>query len=301
MKRNKTIIWIAFFALITINAVLFYSIYKMQINQQKNLLFKETEVCSQEIEQVVKKFESDLNYILFSDDITELFTEEESNGLRKLQFFYSTYHDLIKNIDIYDNEKNVLNVFRDRKKNFITDSYIGQRQRKLLSKEEVIKQKDDYQYVLPIFKDNELYANILVTINLNNYVLSVLEKFHLSGYTWQWVVDLDNQQIHNAHNIEFTSFEKSDDMMVNLANDLSGMHIHSVSNDSMEYKLLTVFAPVKVINKKFGIAMSLDYNTFLFKMYSKLAVIAVITLLIFGGVSFYFMHQISTLKKKINN
>lgn len=301
MKRNKTIIWIAFFALIAINATLFFSIYKMQILQQKNLLFKETEVCSQEIEQVVKKFESDLNYILFSDDITDLFTEEESAGLRKLQFFYSTYHELIKNIDIYDNQKNVLNVFRDRKKNFITDSYIGQRQRKLLSKEEVIKQKENYQYVLPVFKDNQLYANILVTINLNDYILSVLEKFHLPGYTWQWVIDLDNQQIHNAHNVDFTAFEKSDDMMINLAKDLSGMHIHSVGNDSLDHKLLTVFAPVKVINKKFGVAMSLDYKTFLFQLYSKLATIAIVTLLVFVGVSVYFLRQISTLKKKINN
>lgn len=299
MKRNTFIIWFALLLLIALNTILFYSMYKMQVNQQKNLLFRETEVCSQEIEQVVKKFESDLNYILFSDDISELFTQEESSGLRKLQFFYSSYHNLIKNIDIYDNDKNVLNVFRDKKKNFITDRYIGQRQRKLLSKDEIIRQKEDYQYVLPVFKDEDLYANVLITINLNDFVFTSLKKFHLEGYTWQWIVDLDNHQVHNANNIEFNNFEGSDEIMINLAKDLSGMKIHSVTNDSLDYKFLTVFAPIKVINKKFGIAMSLDYKTFLHKLYSKLFIVAIISLLLFIGVSYYLLRQISLLKKKI--
>ncbi len=299
MKRNTFIIWFALVVIIALNAILFYSIYKMQVNQQKNLLFRETEVCSQELEKALKKFESDLNYILFSDDISELFLEEESNGLRKLLFFYSTYHDLIKNVDIYDNEKNVLNVFRDRKKNFITDRYIAQRQRKLLSKEEIIKQKEDYQYVLPVFKDKELFANVLITINLNNFVFSSLEKFHIEGYSWQWILDIDNQLIYNANNIGFVNFEASEDIFANLNRDLSGMKIHSVSNDSLNYKFLTVFAPVKVINMKFGIAMSLDYKSFLFKLFSKLALISFFSLVVFVLVSVYFLRQISALKKKI--
>lgn len=271
----------------------------MQVNHQKNLLFRETEVCSQEIEQVVRKFESDLNYILFSDDITDLFSTEESDGLRKLQFFYSTYHDLIKNIDIYDNEKNVLNVFRDKKKNFITDRYIGQRQRKLLNKDEILIQKGDYQYVLPVFKDQQLFANVLITINLNDYILSVLEKFHLEGYTLQWVMDLDKQEVQNAQNVNFNYFEDSEDMMMILAKDQSGMNLHTVSNDTLEYKLLTVYAPIRVINKNFGIGISLDYKSFLFELYYKLAVITLFSLILFAVVSIYLLRQISVLKKKI--
>jgi hypothetical protein len=285
--------------LIGINAYFFRSFYKLQLNQQKNLLFKQTEVCSNEIERVVQKFESDLNYILFSDDITSLFTQEDSEGLRKLQLYYSTYTSLIKNIDIYDNEKNVLNLFRDSKKNFLTDRYIAQRQRNLSSKEEVIMHNSEYQYVLPVFKDNQIFANILVTINLSDYILSELEKFHLEGYSWQWVIDPDNKQVYNTQKVNYPNFEGIDNIVDNLNKDLEGLIIHTVGNDTLQSKLITVYAPVKVLKKKFGIAMSVDYNASLKQIFINLTYIAIFSIFIFLLVGLYFIYQIADLKKKI--
>ena len=177
MRKYNLLIVFSLLVFVAINVMFFRNFYKIQVAQHKNLLFKQSEVCTSEIERVVLKFESDLNYILFSDDIAKLFADNDTDGLGKLQLFYSTYNNLIKNIDIYDNNKNVLNLFRDRKQNFITDRYIAQRQRKLAGKDNVITKDSDYQYVLPVFKDNELFANVLVTINLNDYILSELEKF----------------------------------------------------------------------------------------------------------------------------
>jgi len=117
--------------IVSVNVLFYRSFYNLQINQYKNFLLRQSEVCVNEVERTLLKFESDLNYILFSDDIAKLYTDANSDALRKLQLFYSTYNGLIKNIDIYDNQKNVLNLFRDKKQNFITDQYLGQRQRTL--------------------------------------------------------------------------------------------------------------------------------------------------------------------------
>jgi hypothetical protein len=299
MKKNYLIILAAFLLLLGVNAYFFKSFYNLQVSHQKNLLLQQTEVCSFEIERVVQKFESDLNYILFSDDIAGIFAQENSDGLRKLQLFYSTYTNLVKNIDIYDNNKNVLNLFRDSKKNFITDSYIAQRQRDLSLKEDVIMQNSEYQYVLPVFKDKQIFANILVTINLKDYLLSELEKFHLEGYTWQWVIDMDNKQIYNTDNVNYPVFENSGKLMENLGKELEGLIIHKVGNDTINMKLLTVYAPIKVLDKKFGIAMSVDQRASVNQIFSKLTVIAIISIFVFLIVSFYFIYQISLLKKKI--
>lgn len=299
MKKNIAIIILTFLLLIGLNTLFFRSFYRFQVNQQKNLLLKQTEVCSYEIERVVQKFESDLNYILFSDDIPTLFVSEDSDALRKLQLFYSTYTNLVKNIDIYDNNKNVLNLFRDSKKNFLTDRYLAQRQRNLVSKEEVIMHNSEYQYVLPIYKDNQLFANILVTINLNNYILSELDKFYLRGYSWQWVIDLDTKQASNTQNINYTTFEGIDKIVENIDKDLEGLLIHQIGNDSLEQKLLTVYAPITVLKKKFGIAMSVDYGASMKQIFTKFATVSILSIIIFLLVAAYFTYQLAILKKKI--
>lgn len=300
MKKYSFIIWLSIAAILIINLALFRNIYNSQIIQQKNLLFKESKVCSQEIESVVKQFESDLNYILYSDDISAMFDDDsDSDALKNILFFYSTYHHLIKNIDIYDNNKNGLNVFRNNN-NFINDRYLGQRQRKLFDKEKVIREKSNYQYILPVFKDSILFANVLVTINLNDYILSVLNKFHLDDYTWEWLIDIENKHFYNARNIEF-NIENSQTIFDNLSNDLNGLLIHNVSNDSLKIKMLSVYSPMQILNRKFGISMSIDYSKLKGEIISKIWMINLLSIIIFIVVIVYLARQINALKKKIKD
>lgn len=300
--RKYYIIILSFFILVAaVNVTYFRSLYKMQINQNKNFLFKQTDVCVNEIERTLLKFDSDLNFILFSNDIKQIFANEESDGLRKLQLFYSTYSGLIENIDIYDNNKNVLNIYRDKKQHFITDSYLAQRQRKLLPKEEILINKNEYLYVLPVYHSNELFANILVTININNYILSELKKFRLEDITWQWVIDLETSELSNTTHIDYDWNGQFEGVIADLKEDHENILIHEISNDSLNYKVLSVYTPIKLLNHSFGVAMSVDHNTFLIETYKKLGVISGISLLIFLAVSVFFIWQIQLLKKKIKS
>lgn len=301
MRKYYLIIALLFVAMAAINTSYFSSLYKMQVNQNKNFLFKQTDVCVNEIERTLQNFESDLNYILFSDNIHQLFSNEESDGLRKLHMFYSTYSGLVNNIDIYDNNKNVLNIFRDSKQNFITDRFEAQRQRKLLSREEIISNKNEYQYVLPVFIDNELFANILVTINIHDYILSELKKFHLEDITWQWVIDLETKEVTNTSDITYGWNGNLEFAVEELKKEHEDMLIHTISNDTLDHKILSVFTPIQVLNRHFGVALSIDHNSFLVSFYKKLAIISISSLLIFILVSAFLVNQIRALKKKINS
>lgn len=282
-----------------VNVTYFRSLYKMQINQNKNFLFKQTDVCVNEIEKTLLKFDSDLNFILFSNDIKQLFETDDSDGLRKLQLFYSTYSGLIENIDIYDNNKNVLNIYRDKKQHFITDSYLAQRQRNLLGKEEILINKNEYQYVLPVFNNNELFANILVTININKFILSELKKFRLEDITWQWVIDIETGELTNTSNINYNWNGNLELVVDELKNEHENILIHTIANDSINYKILSVYTPIQVLNRNFGVALSVDHNTFLIDIYKKLIVISGLSLLLFLAVSVFLIAQIKLLKKKI--
>lgn len=301
MKKNIAFIILSLILLVVVNVYFYKSFFTLQLNHQKNVLQQQTKVCVTEIERVIQKFESDLNYILFSDDIDGIFNSEDSDGLIKLQLFYSNYNELIKNIDIYDNNKNVLNVFRDKKKNFITDNYIAQRQRHLSKEEEVVMSNNQYQYILPVFKEKEIFANILVTINITNYILTELKKFHLDDYTWQWAFDVENDKIYTAQDFNFTSYDEQESIKKSLLNDLGDIVIHQVKNDSVSYEFLTVYSPIIALNKKFGVAMSVNYNTCFEQIRNKLIIVPVVSVFIFLLVSLLLFRQILSLKKKINN
>ena len=131
MKKLYIYLAVVIIIVVGLNALLFYLSYLRQISYQRNILFQQAENAGDEIESVVSAFESDINKILFYDDIAEMFSSSDMKelGMRNLKVFYSTYNDLIKNIYIYDRNKNVLNLFKDKKGNFIVDHYVAQRRR----------------------------------------------------------------------------------------------------------------------------------------------------------------------------
>ena len=100
MKKLYIYLAVVIIIVVGLNALLFYLSYLRQISYQRNILFQQAENAGDEIESVVSAFESDINKILFYDDIAEMFSSSDMKelGMRNLKVFYSTYNDLIKNI-----------------------------------------------------------------------------------------------------------------------------------------------------------------------------------------------------------
>jgi signal transduction histidine kinase/CheY-like chemotaxis protein len=272
--------------------------YQNQITYQKNILFSQADLCGSNIESVVQRFESDLNYILFSDDVSELFREhaESSNSLRKLELFYSSYTDLIKNIDIYDNNKNVFNLFKDKK--FISDKYIAQRQRKLVAKEQIRIRDNEYHYHIPVFNENLVYGNIVVSINLTEYLLKELSKFYVNGVCYQWVID----PVSGGYATNFPGndliIKDYSQIIDNLKNDLEGLSIHTIENDSTTTDAITAYKPISVLDHKFGIAFTFNNEFFIGEIFSKVAIVGGLSLLLFLLTIFLLFSQVSRSEKK---
>lgn len=298
MKKSIIIAGISALLIILINILAFRSMYQNQITYQKNILFSQADLCGSNIESVVQRFESDLNYILFSDDVSELFREhaESSNSLRKLELFYSSYTDLIKNIDIYDNNKNVFNLFKDKK--FISDKYIAQRQRKLVAKEQIRIRDNEYHYHIPVFNENLVYGNIVVSINLTEYLLKELSKFYVNGVCYQWVID----PVSGGYATNFPGndliIKDYSQIIDNLKNDLEGLSIHTIENDSTTTDAITAYKPISVLDHKFGIAFTFNNEFFIGEIFSKVAIVGGLSLLLFLLTIFLLFSQVSRSEKK---
>ena len=259
MKKLYIFFTIVIAGVIALNIFFYYDIYLRQISYQKNILFQQAENAGNEIESAVSAFESDINKILFYEDVDEIFSSNDvkESGMRKLKMFYSTYNQLIKNIYIYDKYKNVLNLFKDNKDNFIVDYYIAQRQAELEERDIVKLKNNSYQFYLPVFKENEVYGNIIVAIDFTRYINSVLEKYYLDNTLWQWIVDSSGNVL--SKNIESeVKFTEIQEITSNLKKDKKGFIKHiSFINDKKE-TLISVYYPVYILRQNFGIIFSLN-------------------------------------------
>jgi hypothetical protein len=264
MRKSLVFILVAFLIMVLINVFIIHLLYQNQLANQKKFLAIQIETCSNNIETEINRFKSDLNSILFSDDISELFSDnfQESGSLRKLEMFYSSYSNLIKNVDIYDNNKNVLNLFKDKKGIFISDKYIAQRQKKLVEQESVKNKDSEYQYYIPVFKNNEVYGNIVISIDLSQYIITELYKFHLPDIIYPYVIDAETNTLVTNFNGK-ASIEKIDLISQNLKNDIGDVIKHKIKLDSADISITSVYIPLKALDHKFGLAFGINNNFFI--------------------------------------
>ncbi len=298
MKKSVVIALLAGILLLAGNLYVFRKLYTRQINYQKNILFNQAGQCAHTIQSNLQHFESDLNYILFSDDISELFSETSGNSqsLRKLEQFYSTYQNLITNIDIYDNHKNVFNLFKD--KSFISDQYLAQRQRKLVAKEEVKANKNEYLYYIPVFKDNEVFGNIVVAVNLTDYLFDELNKFYVEGINYQWIIDPSTGEYTGNFPGDSIQIENYDGILANLKNDRENLILHRISNDSLEARMITAYKPFSVLDHPFGLAFSFNNTYFVEQIFTQTILIAAFSFLLFAITVYLLIFQVQGAFKK---
>ncbi|MBN2273212.1 MAG: response regulator [Bacteroidales bacterium] len=263
MKKHYIIVSLVFMAIVAIVTVAFWRIRIRQTIHQREMLQKQVQNCGADIEKGIVHFTNEVNYLLFSEDLTLIMESEQTmqNALVKIEKLYATYHDLIKNIYIYDQQKNVVNMYYDKKNTLIIDPYSAQRQKALTEKETIIKTGDCYEYSLPVFKNNLLSGNIVFSLDFARYVSTMSEKYQLNDILWQWVTDNEGKVIsHNLkQNIAFLSVEK---IQSNLKNGLSGSYIHKVEIGDKSVTVHSSYYPLDLMTHKLGLVFSLNNASF---------------------------------------
>lgn len=255
---------VAFVLIAVICANVFYGlrIYHQQIGFHKDMLMNQTQICGWEIEQSGYEFENEINYIVFSSEISKFFEEPNTMDLKvkKFELFYFKYQNLIKNIQIIDNNKNVFSLFKDKTNHFISDYYTSQRQKVLIDREGIQPNTDGtYTFILPVFNNNVPVINILIKTDFESYINSVFDNYHLGNTLWQWLFTHDGNIISNnlakKDSIQFTKIDK---ITEDIQSGLKGALIHKATIKNNTQKYLTAYYPVRILTKDLGIAFSLE-------------------------------------------
>jgi len=283
MKKLYYLISAVIVIIIGVNAFYGYHIYNQQLNFHTDMMLNQTQICGWEIEQSGYEFENEINYIVFSSDIASFFSEQKDLELKvkKLELFYFKYQNLIKNIRIIDNNRNVYSLFKDKTNHFISDYYLSQRQQNLVSKETVYTNRDgSYTYVLPVFKDNKTVINILVKADIDQYISSVFENYHIGTTLWQWLISTEGEIISNNVTRDSISVQKMNEITEDLNNGFKGSLLHNVSFENKNNKYLSTYYPIRILTNDMGIIFSLETKTIINSVITNTIIVSASTIMI---------------------
>lgn len=295
-------IYFSVFGIITILVVInfyYYSqIFNQQVEFQENFLLKQTQLCGYEIEQTGFEFSSDLNKILFSGDISRFFENEEikSRAIQNIELFYEKHKYLITGIEVYDNKFNVFYDYKGIKGSFIRDEFVAQTQKEIYLREKTVKHNDKYMLIMPIFKNNRVTGNFVVSINYLNFIEKIFEKSYLENVQWQWLISKDGKIVLNnlvKQNYEVSQFVEIVD---ELGEGLQGALRHEINFNGNSVDVISAFYPTRILNKEFGVVFSLKTDYILKVIIKNFSILSLLTIILVFLIIFIFIFFIRKIK-----
>ena len=299
MRKTYYLITTIVLVIIAVNIYYYGNTHKKQIAFQRSLLTSQAEICGSKIEQTGYSFESEINYILYSDDLKQIFENQDlkNSGSRKLQMFYYKYEKLINFIHVHDRNNQVLSIYKNDKDQFIFDFYESQQSQRLKSKETIEKVNDDFYYYLPIFQNDSVYGNIIVSLNFKTYIVSEFKNYKLEDDLWQTMLDKSGNVIYDNYSSDSISYAGIEEIREAITNGLSGFLKHNVLVKGRQYKAISVYYPIHILQQEYGIAFHLNTNVILNSVINKTIIITFLSLLLLIITIYIILNEIKKKSK----
>jgi PAS domain S-box-containing protein len=129
------------------------------------------------------------------------------------------------------------------------------------------------EYHLPVFANNQVAANVVVTTDLVNYIEENFNRYYIEKSQWQWLIDTDGKVAASNIGGEMFKAEGIEDIKVNIAQGFEGFIKHEILIDQQEHNVLSAYYPIHVLNKKYGIIFTLNTEIILNQIYQKAVLI----------------------------
>lgn len=134
--------------------------------------------------------------------------------------------------------------------------------------------------MLPVFKDNLTTLNILIKVDIDTYINSIFENYHLGKTLWQWLVSTDGVIISNnltKDSIQITQLEK---ITSDLQNGYQGSVLNSASYNDIKDNYLSAYYPIRILSNDYGIVFSLETKTIIDSVITNSILVSTSTILI---------------------
>ncbi len=282
MNKTFFLILISVFLFIGINTIFYFTIYKQQLDFQTELLSRQISLCGNTIEQEGQRFENELNSIPYQDDFSKLFSDEDikERGAINLHKLFTGYSQLINKITVFDNHNNVYSLILDRKKNnFVSDYYESQQQVSLNERDQLSESPEKFLLSIPGFDDNGIVkTNIVVDLNFTRFVNDIFERYGLEHTLWQCLVSGEGDLLSTAESDIRIAEGDLKRIGSNILEVSEGSLIHTITIDSVATRVVSVYYPVRILNRDLGIIFSIKTDLFLRSIIIKFIIITLCSL-----------------------
>ena len=292
MKRLYALFILIVAILVLVNVFFYLYIYRQQLNYQKDLLLKQTQICGWEIEKKVTDFQNELQRILFTKNINDFFTDEQVkfDVIKQLEVLFSKYSHLVSSIQIVDSQKRVFSLSKDMNNVILSDEYLSRTQKKLKEREEFEKIDKDWSFALPSFAiDNKVRLNVLINFDINLFSQSVFENYHIEDTQWQLLLDPDGSIRYHNHSSEIISLQNLEFINKELFEGNEGSVLQTITLDKSKERVITSFYPVNVFQQDLGILFSLKTDRIFTSVILNIIILAAATFIILIVIILMFM------------
>ncbi len=261
MKRIYTIVIIVLAVVVGLNMYFFSQIRRSQLDFQRNILLRQTQLCGNHVERTVSNYESDLNRIIFKymGQIHEIFQNRDVMYpiTRDLESMYAKYRDLITNISVYDNKNRYLGIYINDYDDFVVDTFTRQKNNELEQREVTKEKNGDYLSYFPYFDKNEIVGNIVIEINFQKYLAYIFSLYRVEDIQWQWLVNTDGEIVF-SNNKDTVQISGLDILADSLATEREGLMQHNLTRDGQEYEIISAYYPLSIIRHDLGIVFTMN-------------------------------------------
>ncbi len=279
MKKINIIVPLIIVIVIVSNVYYFLNTYYLQVDFQKNFLLKQTQISGYEIEKTGQDFLSDLNFILFSENINRFFSDPvaREDVTRKIEIFYTKYQNLITGMFLYDNHNHAFTFYRDGNNKRISNIFITREQKQLVSREQIRFENGKYLYYLPVFQNNQVSGNIVVALDHIRFISSVFEKSHLGEIQWQWLLDDKGHILFSNLHADSIRIMDVNKIAKDISGGFQGALLHKVFLSGKEINVISAYYPTTFLNRDFGIVFSLQTDVILKTIIKNAIILASLT------------------------
>ncbi|MBK8882619.1 MAG: response regulator [Bacteroidales bacterium] len=305
MRKILIIVYSAFLMIMLTNYFYYKSLYNKQISYITELLDRQVQIVGLSVDNTNNTFSSDLNQIMFDEDLIGFFgnKEDQYRTKERMKLFFTKYQNFVTALKVYDNDKHEFTL----KKNdpdggtgeWLESSYILREQGVITEHEELLINNHKYSYILPVLRGDVAIGNIVATVDYKRYFAEIFSEFNLKDYQWEWVVGDSGQIIYdnNENRIEYSRLEA---ITQSLAAGSVENIIHKATINGKSREIISSYYSTQLLQRDLGLVFSAPTDFFQKYIIRNSLFIVLVTLLLIQVIIIIFLRYFKAQKLEMN-
>ncbi|HBE40800.1 MAG TPA: hypothetical protein DDW27_06270 [Bacteroidales bacterium] len=256
MKKILMLVYLAFFVIILANIIYYKSLYNKQIEYITSVLDHQVLLTGFTVDETNNSFNSGLSEIRYMEDPGSFFIDQilRQQIIEKIRHFYQENQDFITGIKISDDKKNEFTIKNDEGE-WLEQQFVLHIQTGIYNRDTLVKGSRNFEYYLPLIKNNIVTGNIVITVDYDKYFDQLFSVYNLKDYQWQWVVDDSGNVIYSnsANNINYTETVR---ITYALANGSVGNMMHNAVIGNKNKQLASSYYSTQLLGRDIALVFS---------------------------------------------